>query len=348
MLSDKMLEIDSSRGEGGGQMVRTSVALAAVTGTETRLTRIRENRPTNGLSKQHTIVVKAVADMTGSTVIGNYTGSREIVFQPGTIQKANIEADIGNAGSISLMLQAMLLAARNYKETVKMNVSGGTNVMWAPPIDSYQQILFPLMDRMGIHARLDIIERGFYPVGGGRIIAELEPMGNISPLEINELGKLQRIEGICYIQNLPDWIHEQMVSSCEKTLSDRCDVDIAVHRTEGASKGAGMSLVAVYENGRLGSNVLTSRGHPAKQAGEDVAKDLIEEMDAGSTMDIHTADQLLPYMAMADGRSAFTVSKLSKHLISQMDTLESFLDVRFGVERNDQGYYITATPGGRE
>ena len=326
-------------------MVRTSVALAAVTDQELKLTRIRESRPTNGLSKQHCTAVNAVAEMTGSAVDGNYTGSRELVFRPGNIQNTNVVVDIGAAGSISLMLQAMLLAARNYNDKVRMDIHGGTNVKWAPPIDSYQQILFPLMEKMGIRAKLDILERGFYPVGGGRIIAELEPMRNISPLMINDLGELKGIEGVCYIQNLPDWIHEQMIDSCKEIIGGRCDIDIVVQRTAGHSKGAGMSLVAEYENGRLGSNVLTSKGHPAKRAGEDVAKDLMNEMDAGSTMDVHTADQLLAYMAMADGKSEFTVSKISKHLLSQMDTLESFLDVRFGVERKSNVYYITVTPG---
>jgi RNA 3'-phosphate cyclase len=341
-----MFEIDSSRGEGGGQMVRTSVALAAVTGVETRLVRIRENRPTNGLSKQHTIVVKAVADLTGSTVTGNYPGSREIVFTPGNAMETDIRADIGSAGSISLMLQAMLLAARNYNRPARMDIHGGTNVMWAPPIDSYQQVLFPLMERMGINVKLDIVQRGFYPTGGGRIIAELQPMGAIGPLDMKDLGELRGVEGVCYIQNLPDWMCEQMIGSCLKVLAPVCDADITLQRTEGESKGAGMSLVATYDNGRLGSNVLTSRGHPARKAGEDVAKDLLEEMRTGATMDIHTADQLLPYMALAEGRSAFTVSKISKHLISQMDTLESFLDVRFGVERHRELYHITAAPEG--
>jgi len=327
-------------------MVRTSVALAAVTGVETRLTRIRESRPTIGLSKQHTIVVKAVADMTGSTVTGNYPGSREIVFTPGHKMDTDIKADIGSAGSISLMLQAMLLAARNYTRPVKMDIFGGTNVMWAPPIDSYQQVLFPLMEQMGIKVKLDIVQRGFYPIGGGRITAELQPMGKIRPLDMSDLGELRSVEGLCYIQNLPDWIHEQMIDSCLKTLAPVCDADIKVQRTHGSSKGAGMSLVAIYDGGRLGTNVLTSRGHPARRAGEDVAKDLLEEMGTGATMDIHTADQLLPYMALADGRSAFTVSKISKHLISQMDTLESFLDVRFGVERSREVYHITAAPEG--
>jgi len=343
-----MLEIDSSKGEGGGQVVRSSVALSAITGIEARLTRIRENRPTNGLSKQHCIAVKAVADMTGSEVTGNHAGSRELLIRPGNVQKSDIKLDIGTAGSISLVLQAVMLAGRNHKEMVKVEVRGGTNVMWAPPIDSYQQILFPLMERMGIHARLQIADRGFYPDGGGRVIAELDPIGDISPLVIDDLGELKKIEGVFYIQHLKDMIKDDMISSCNDMLDLDCPVDIEVQRTIGSSKGAGLSLVAIYENGRLGSNVLTTKGHPAKQAGEDVAKDLLREMGSGATMDVYTADQLLPYMAMATGPSEFTVSRISKHLLSQMDTLETFLDVRFGVERKGQVYNLSVTPGDRK
>lgn len=343
-----MLEIDSSKGEGGGQVVRSSVALSAITGIEARLTRIRENRPTNGLSKQHCVAVKAVADMTGSEVIGNHSGSRELLFKPGNVQRSDIELDIGTAGSISLVLQAVMLAGRNHREKLRIDVRGGTNVMWAPPIDSYQQVLFPLMERMGIHARLDIIDRGFYPDGGGRVVAELDPIGEIRPLVLTSLGSLKSIEGVFYIQRLKERIADEMISACTEMLDLDCPVNIEVQRTNGNSKGAGLAVVAVYENGRLGSNVLTTKGHPAKQAGEDVAKDLLKEMGSGATLDIYTADQLLPYMAMASGPSEFTVTRISRHLLSQMDTLETFLNVRFGVERKGPVYSLTVNPGDGE
>lgn len=126
------------------------------------------------------------------------------------------------------------------------------------------------------------------------------------------------------------------------------DVEIELQRTDGGSQGAGLVLVAEYENGMLGSNALSSRGHPPDKCGKDAAVDLIREMESGSTMDVHTADQLLPYMAMADDCSSFSVSRISKHLLSQMDTLESFLDVKFGVERKDNVYRFSVTPGARE
>ena len=341
----EVLEIDGSRGEGGGQMVRTSVAMATVTGRTVHLTRIRENRPTNGLSKQHCAAVNAVAQMAGSTVTGNAIGSRELLFTPGNEQVYNIQMNIGTAGSVSLVLQAMLLAARNHSKRLTVDISGGTNVMWAPPIDSYNQLLFPLMHRMNINADCRIIGRGFYPQGGGRVIATLDPIGEIAPLDIESMGELVGIKGVCFSQRLPDWITKDLMKSCQETLSKVADVEFDVQKTEGDSRGAGVVLVAEYENGMLGSNALTSRGHTADRAGEDAANDLLREMTSGATMDVHTADQLLPYMAMATGKSGFTVSRISKHLLSQMDTLESFLDVKFGVERKENVYKFTVTPG---
>lgn len=341
-----MLEIDCSRGEGGGQSVRTSVAMSTVTGKKVHLTRIRENRPTNGLSKQHCTAVQAVVDLTGSTVEGNTLGSRELTITPGVNRNYDVSMDIGTAGSISLVLQAMQLATVPFKKTVNVDISGGTNVMWAPPIDYYQQVLYPLMSRMGIDASVEILGRGFYPEGGGRVKASFQPISKIKPLKLLSLGKLKKVKVNCFIQRLPRTITEQMVEGCSSVLEQYCELDISYQRTNGNSKGAGMSLVAEYENGLLGSNVLTSRGRPAKQAGMDAANDLVQVMESGSTLDVHTADQLLPYMAMADGDSAFSVSRISRHLLSQMDTLETFLDVKFGVVRADNIYHFTVNPGG--
>lgn len=340
-----VLEIDSSRGEGGGQMVRTSVALATLTGKTTRLTRIRENRPTNGLSKQHITAVDAVARMTGSTVTGNTLGSSELLIEPGHEQNTNLVLDIGSAGAVSLVMQATMLAARNYTVPFRIDITGGTNVMWAPPIDSYSMVLFPLMKKMGIDAKVDILERGFYPIGGGRVVLEVQPIGKIKPLVLDKLGRLERVRGLCFMQHLSDRVSQEMMESCRRAFEGKYDIEIDYQRSEGMSRGAGMVLTAEYENGILSSNVLSSKGHSAQQSGLDAASDLLQEMSSGSTVDIHTADQLLPYLAMAEGRSEFIVSRISKHLLSQMDTLESFLDVRFGVERKDDGYHFTVTPG---
>ena len=317
-----MLEIDGSRGEGGGQMVRTTVAMSTVTGIPVHLTRIRENRPTNGLSRQHVAAVNAVARMTGSEVEGCKIGSGDLFFVPGDEQVYNIDVNISSAGSISLVLQAMLLAARNHTQRLTVDICGGTNVMWAPPIDYYQTLLFPMMSRMNINADAKVIDRGFYPQGGGRVIATLDPIGTIKPLNQDTLGELVSVRGVCFCQRLSDWVPQEMMRSCAEALKPYADVEFELQRTDGGSQGAGIVLVAEYENG-------------------------IREMESGSTMDVHTADQLLPYMAMAEECSSFSVSRISKHLLSQMDTLESFLDVKFGVERKEDVYRFSVTPGAK-
>lgn len=342
-----VLEIDSSRGEGGGQMVRTSVALATLTHTPTRLIRIRENRPTNGLSRQHLSAVSAVAKMTGSAVTGNVLGSSELLIEPGTDQIPDVQVDVGSAGSISLIAQAALLAARNYRVPFTLDLRGGTNVMWAPPIDDYSMVLFPMMRRMGIDASCEIVERGFYPIGGGHAVIRQQPVGTIRPLVLDTLGELIGIRGLCFVQHLSDRTVDEMTESCRYVFRDRFPLEMEVERCTGASRGAGIVLVAEYENGLLASNALSSKGHSPRQTGLDVASDLMQEMTSGCTLGIHTADQILPYMAMADGPSRFSVSRISKHLLSQMDTLESFLDVRFGVERKNDIYHFSVNPGGR-
>jgi RNA 3'-terminal phosphate cyclase len=195
---------------------------------------------------------------------------------------------------------------------------------------------------------VDILERGFYPIGGGRVKVEMQPIGKIKPLMLDDLGKLERVRGLCFVQHLSDRVGNDMMESCKRAFANRHEIEIEYQRTEGTSRGAGMVLVAEYENGILSSNVLSSKGHSAQQSGLDAASDLLQEMSSGATVDIHTADQLLPYMAMAEGKSGFIVSRISKHLLSQMDTLESFLDVRFGVERKDDGYHFSVNPGGEK
>ena len=187
---------------------------------------VRVNKCLPALSKQHTTAVNAIVQMTGSKVTGNYIGSSELLVEPGNLQVPDISMDIGTAGSISLVVQATLLAARNYKQRFTLDLKGGTNVMWAPPIDTYSMVLFPLMERMGIHANLDIIRRGFYPIGGGEAKVTLEPMGNIKPLNLDSLGDLIGIRGLCFVQHLSDRIGQDMMDACKKVFSPKYEVDI--------------------------------------------------------------------------------------------------------------------------
>lgn len=251
---------------------------------------------------------------------------------------------VGTAGSISLALQAILLAAKNHKKRMTVDISGGTNVMWAPPVDSYQYLLFPLMKKMGISASVHIVNRGFYPQGGGRVIVTLDPIHNMLPMNIETLGDLIGIKGICFSQHLPDWIVKEIMKGCYDTLSPITNIDFDIQRGDEGSRGAGIVLVAKFENGMIGSNALTSSGYIADKIGKDAANNLLNEIHSGATMDVHTADQLLPYMAMSNGKSRFLVSRISKHLVSQMNILESFINVKFSVERKDNIYKFTVSP----
>ncbi len=328
--------------------MRTSIALAALTGKEVKLSNIRENRPTQGLSRQHCTAIQAVAAMNDSWVDGNVPGSRELVFRPGFAGEGDVSLDVGSAGSISLVLQAMLLCAQSHDSKVTMHIRGGTNVKWAPPIDFYPQVLFPLLSKMGIEAEMDILSRGFYPQGQGHVRVTIEPAKTIKPLRIDELEEMVEVNAVSYCQNLPPRIVDEMAWSCQEMLSDIAVLNVERDIRQGGSTGAGISLVAVHRNGMVGASALGSRGNPARLVGEEAAKDLIVELDGGGTLDVHAADQLVPYMALADGGSVFRVWRISKHLLSQMDLLETFLDVKFHISRLTKGYRIEVEPGGNE
>ncbi len=339
-----MIEVDGSRGEGGGQIVRTSIALATLTGNDVRLTNIRENRPTQGLSRQHCTAIRAVAGMNDSWVVGNQPGSRELVFRPGEGGPSELVFDVGSAGSISLVLQAMLLSAQSHDSPVRMEIHGGTNVKWAPPIDFYPQVLFPLLSQMGVEAEMEILERGFYPQGGGRVKVTVTPEKELKPLVIEELGELRSVRALSYSQNLPGRIVDEMAWSCQEMLTDLAVIEVEKDVRQGGSTGAGISLAADFRHGMLGASALGSRGTPAQVVGQEAAKDLIVEMEGGGTLDVHAADQLVPYMALAKGVSSFKVWRISKHLLSQMDLLETFLDVSFAIYRLPKGYRIEVIP----
>ncbi|MDI3482582.1 MAG: 3-terminal phosphate cyclase [Candidatus Methanomethylophilaceae archaeon] len=343
-----MIEIDGSLGEGGGQIVRTSIALATLTGKDLHLINIRENRPTRGLSRQHCAAINAVAEFNGSRVSGNVPNSTELIFRPGEGGPKEISLDIGSAGSISLVLQAVLLSAQSHDSKVVVDIRGGTDVRWAPPIDFYPQVMFPLLARMGIHAKMKIVKRGFYPKGGGEVHVEIKPPKHIDPLCIDELGALREIDAISYCQNLPERVCKEMARSCEELLSDFAPLNVEHELRHDTSTGAGISLVASFEHGLLGASALGSKGIPARLVGEEAAKNLIIEIEGGGTLDMHAADQLVPYMALAEGESRFRVWRISRHLLSQMGLLEKFLDAEFRISKLQHGYQIGVVPGKRE
>jgi len=331
-----MIEIDGSFGEGGGQILRTSVAMSAVTSQAVRIGNIRANRPNPGLAPSHITSVEAVAQISDAEVDGLYPGSKTVVFKPRQLTGGDFEFDVGTAGSISLVLQACMIPATVSRRTVRIDVRGGTDVRWSPPIDYIRLVHEPILELMGVSADIRVESRGFYPEGGGRVIAEISPVSRLGPLNLVSAGKLLAIDGVAYAQNLPEHVVVRTKHAALKGLVDLQNVKIESDLRNGHSTGAGIVLAAKCENTVLGESVLGERGVRAEKLGEDCAVNLVETIRSGATVDEHMLDQILPYLALAEDQSTVVAEELTTHAETNMRVVEKFLGRRFETAKRDK------------
>ena len=328
-----MRAIDGSYGEGGGQLLRTAVALAAITGQAVHLYNIRAKRSNPGLAAQHLTAVKAVAALCGAEVQGLEIKSREIFFRPGSLRGGQFDFAVGTAGSITLVLQAALPVAVACGARLRMNISGGTDVRAAPPLDYFRHVLLPLLSSIGVRAKIDVLRRGYFPRGGGEVAVEVEPSLPLRPLLLDAAGNLLEIRGHAHIANLPVHIVQRMAHAALAAFPAATIDQAVLGRDEAIGAGGAIVLAAQMQHTRLGAAATVQRGVPAEQLGSEAGQLLREEILSGATLDIHAADQVLIYLALAGGSSRFLARNLSSHAATAIWLLEQFLPVRFSVSQ---------------
>lgn len=342
-----MWTVDGSQGEGGGQVLRIACGLAAALGEEVVVTDIRANRDQPGLKAQHVAALKGLEALTEGRLEGAAVGSRKVHFRPGTAASGTVEVAVGTAGSITLVLQALLPACLAAKGPVRLEVAGGTDVKWSPLWDTFAEVFVPHLREMGLEVACRLQRRGHYPKGGGVVAVTVEPgrptAPDLAPPDPRAGGR-SRVEGRLHLTDLPDHIADRMEAAARKVLVDR-GVDreaiaIDVDRTPG-TPGCGLVLWTP-DHPRLGANALGERGVPAEEVGRAAAGSLAAERDAGRagsrggvSLDVRMADQLLPYLALADGPSSFTVRKVSGHLRTLAGLIEDLGVARVTVEETE-------------
>lgn len=333
-----MLDIDASYGEGGGQLLRTGVALSAITGTPVRFRHIRARRDKPGLAPQHLAAVKAMADICGAQVGGLALRAQELTFIPGQIRPGSYRFDIGTAGSITLVLQALLPVLAVAGGQSHVVIRGGTDVRAAPPLDYVSHVLLHLLRGMGVTARLALRRRGYYPRGGGEIEIDIEP-ARLHALDLASTGKPLSLGGIAHVANLPAHIIHRMATAASGRLAGfalKAHIDtVALGSDEAIGQGGALVLWADIGHSRLGSALVAERGLRSEDLAESVADALIADLACGASVDIHAADQLLIYAALADGESRFTVRELSSHAQTAMWVIGQFLPATFRTEVHD-------------
>ncbi len=288
-----MLKIDGSKFEGGGQIVRTAVALSAMNGIPVEVDRIRESRKNPGLGNQHCAAVRAVAESCGAEVTGNYPGSRSLMFVPGLPGKSTIAVDVGTAGSITLVIQAWLPVALEYGGFIE--IRGGTEVPFSPTIDYLEKVFLPALGSLRRGITLDVVTRGYYPRGGGLVKVSVE-RSRPQPLALQ--GDQDRGIRSCSA-GLPDHVAERQASAAVKVLDEVTARSFPVRIERSGGPGTGSSCTA-WE-GSKGASSLGRRGLSAEKVGQAAARDLAGELANPGKTDRFLCDQLLIYLGRYGG-----------------------------------------------
>jgi RNA 3'-terminal phosphate cyclase (ATP) len=328
-----VMKIDGSYGEGGGQILRTAVALSAVTGTPVEIEHIRKGRQNPGLSAQHVKAVEGLAGICNAQVTGCQLKSTSLGFTPGKIRGGDYEIDIGTAGSISLFFQCLMPALMHAPGTVRIKITGGTDVQWSPSIDYLRFVMLEAIRKMGYECDINLLTRGYYPRGGGCIEAIINP-SSLNQIDF-DANKCSHVEGISHSSGLPAHVAQRQAASAGKVLREQgYESRILTEVNEHPSTGSGITLWC----GAAGGIALGKPGLKAEKVGEFAANAIIDELRSGAGVDEFLADQLIPYIALAGGGS-FTTRLISLHTKTNIWVTEQFLPVKFKIENLGMGLF---------
>ena len=335
------IHIDGSLGEGGGQVLRTSLAFSALTGQPVQIDNIRARRRTPGLAAQHLAGVRALASLCGAAVKGDSIGSSRVDVAPGGAAQAgeylfdvSALAGQGSAGAVTLLLQTLLWPLLYAESESRLTLLGGTHVAWSPPADYIRDVLLPTLTPMGVDVTCELTGWGFYPVGGGEWQVTIRPAtAALRPLVLEERGELVKVTGVGVAAELPAHI-AQRISNRATNVLRQADVPASItpERVRSKGPGAGIFLTAHYTNSRAGFSALGKQGKPSDAVADEACAALLTHHIDGAPVDPHLADQLLVPLALADGGSVFRTSQVTQHLLTNAAVIRAFIDAKIVID----------------
>jgi RNA 3'-terminal phosphate cyclase (ATP) len=324
--------IDGSYGEGGGQIVRSSLSLAMITGVPFRLVNIRKGRKKPGLRPQHLTAVKACGSVCNARVSGVELGSLELSFTPRAIRAGKYNFRIGTAGSATLVLQTILLPLTKAMGESHLVVGGGTHVPWSPPFHYFAEVFLPTIERLGNRGEVALNRWGWYPRGGGEIEARIKPQGPSEATFLNQPFELKRISGISASSGLPEHIRVRQKKRLQGRLRETgIEAEISLMDVVALNPGSFVFVCVQGKESVAGFSALGARGKPAEQVASEAADALFNFLDTGAALDKHMADQILIYLARLPGEQQFATSSITQHLLTNAWVIEHFLPVQFEV-----------------
>jgi RNA 3'-terminal phosphate cyclase (ATP) len=341
-----LFEIDGSQKSGSGTILRLSVALAATIGQPLHIYNIRQNRPRPGLKAQHLEAVLTAAKLCNAEVKGATLNSRELWFRPREVRSGDFEAEIGTAGSISVLLITVLPICALARDTVRLHVTkGGTDVSHSPTINYMRNVFLTVLKQMGLDASITVHKYGYYPKGMGEITMTVKPSHTLQPIRLEDFGKIKSVNGVSVCTFLAERkVAERQAKAASEYLSEKgyaADIKIVNDRSNPLQKGSSIVLWTETDTGAiLGADAIGELRKTSEAVGREAAERLYTELSAMPTVDAHLADLVIPYVALAEGTSAFLTRTVSDHLEANVWLAEKMLGVRFNVEKVNSLYRI--------
>jgi RNA 3'-phosphate cyclase len=356
-----IIQIEGSTLEGGGQIIRTALSLSTLTGKPFNVVNIRKGREQPGLKNQHLYAIRALKEICGAKVEGDFLGSTELLYVPGQLKGGKYEIDIQTAGSITLVLQAILMPLVFADKNSTVTITGGTDTAWSQPIDFLNEVLLPHLRKYCSSIEIKTIKRGYYPKGQGKVIVELKPKYHlndfssfeelqkkvseeVTKIDLIEQGSIMVIRGISHASaDLQKAKVAERQSESAKPLLKKYNVpiDIRTEYNQTESTGSGIVLWAVFAKNNdininnpiiLGADVLGEKSKPSEKIGEEAAKKLIKEIESKKPVDKLLSDNLVPWLIFG---GKFKATELTLHTKTNVWVVNNFFKDKIEIDEKE-------------
>jgi RNA 3'-terminal phosphate cyclase (ATP) len=346
-----LFEIDGSQKSGSGTILRIAIALAAIKGEPLHITNIRQNRSKPGLKSQHLEAVNTAARLCNAELKGAYLESRELWFTPHEIKGGLFKAEIGTAGNIPMLIMAVLPICLFAKAAIQLQVTkGGTDTTHAPAINYLQNVFLPALNRMGVDSKLTVHRYGYYPKGNGEATLNIKPNLRLNPFRIETFGKMHETKGISVCTFLANRrVAERQAKAATQTLASKgykAEIKIVNDISNPVQKGSSIALWTKTDSSAIiGADAIGELNKMAEAVGTEAAENLLAELAAKATVDVHLADMLIPYVALTQGNSIYLTRTISSHLETNIWLTEKMLNVHFTINRVGTLYRVEKLAG---
>jgi len=341
-----MVEVDGSYGEGGGQILRTAVVFSIIMGKPVRVSNIRAGREVPGLRQQHVSALETLAQIFGAELSGAAIGSSQISYSLGKLGATSIRVDMKTAASITLLLQAVIPAVALTHTRVALEITGGTDVPWSPTFDYLTNVVRPAYAILGMRFDATADRRGYYPRGGGKVSATVEPAAQVRAVNLTTRDGPVEVDLASRCAGLPRHVAERQLEAMVSVLSSsRVEIrSRTLHEEEADSPGSSVLASATSGGLLLGADGLGARGKKAEKVGRGAAESLVTSLHSGASVDSNLADMIAPILSLAAGDSSLLVPQVSPHLKTGLHVAKLFTGCESSYMEVGKAYLVKIHP----